>query len=218
MTGFRLGAKRRSRRPAASAASRAASVSPSAMASRRAFLTASRPYRSRRFRVSGAESRESIEGGLPPTACLLPPAVFGLTPVYYRAMPWEADLQSLEASIVRLNAEYDAFLYGSAARPPVETRKLVEKSIRRLNALEPESAADRYRFNTLQGRYNALCERWDRLQNEKELGKRPGVYGGGFARESRRVGTAHAGAGGPALPNAGAVSSVEKGSPKDRDA
>jgi hypothetical protein len=134
-------------------------------------------------------------------------------------MPWEADLQSLEAAIVRLNAEYDAFLYGSASRPPVETRKLVEKSIRRLNALEPDSAADRYRFTTLQGRYNALCERWDRLQNEKELGKRPGVYGG-FVRESRRVGVSGPvpGAAGSAPPNAEAPSSVKKVIPKDQDA
>ncbi len=134
-------------------------------------------------------------------------------------MGWEGDLQSLESAIVRLNAEYDAFLYGSSARPPAETRKNVEKSIRRLNALEPDSAADRYRFNTIQGRYNALCERWDRLQNEKELGKRPGVYGG-FARESRREAAAGQGGGleSGGRPNAGAFSSVEKTSPGDRDA
>jgi len=134
-------------------------------------------------------------------------------------MGWERELQSLETAIIRLNAEYDAFLYGSAVRPPVETRHLIERIIRRLNAEEPESAADQYRFQTLQGRYNSFCERWDRLQNEKELGKRPGVYGG-FARESRRVGMpARAGASPePAAPNAGAAASVHKASPGDRDA
>jgi len=40
-----------------------------------------------------------------------------------------------------------------------------------------DSAADRYRFSTLQGRYNALCDRWERLQEEKEAGRRPGLYG-----------------------------------------
>jgi hypothetical protein len=133
-------------------------------------------------------------------------------------MGWEGDLQSLEAAIVRLNAEYDAFLYGSSARPPVETRKLVEQIIRHMSAQEPESAADGYRFNTLQGRYNALCERWDRLQNEKELGKRPGVYGG-FARESRGVAPRRrAGDEGAADPNAAGVSSVEERRPQDQDA
>ena len=39
------------------------------------------------------------------------------------------------------------------------------------------SAAERYRFSTLQGRYAILNERWDRLQGEKESGRRPGLYG-----------------------------------------
>src|SRR5260370_23554629 len=49
--------------------------------------------------------------------------------------------------------------------------------IRRLSGLEADTAAERFRFTTLQGRYNTLCERWDRLQGEKEAGRRPGVYG-----------------------------------------
>lgn len=133
-------------------------------------------------------------------------------------MPWERELESLESAIVRVNTEYDAFLYGSAAKPPVETRKNVERIIRRLSGFEPESAADRYRFATLQGRFNALCERWDRLQAEKEAGKRPGVHGG-FARESRRTSTASPGpapAGPP--PNAPGFSSVGTSSAADRDA
>src|SRR5215813_2187464 len=101
-------------------------------------------------------------------------------------MGWERELQLLERAIQRANAEYDAFLFGAAKKPPVETRKTVDEMIRRLSAAEPDSAADRYRFGTLQGRYVALCERWERLQSEKESGLRPGVHGG-FARESRQV-------------------------------
>ena len=89
----------------------------------------------------------------------------------------EADLQALERAIASVNAEYDAFLYGTGARPPVESRKKVERMIRVLGAKEQESAAERYRFATLQGRWNALCERWERLQTEKEAGRRPGLYG-----------------------------------------
>jgi hypothetical protein len=101
-------------------------------------------------------------------------------------MAWERELQLLERAIQRVNAEYDAFLYGSAAKPPVGSRKTVDEMIRRLSIEEPESAADRYRLTTLQGRYVALCERWERLQTEKEAGRRPGVYGG-FARDSRHA-------------------------------
>jgi hypothetical protein len=92
-------------------------------------------------------------------------------------MSAEADLQALERAIAAVNAEYDAFLYGTGARPPVESRKKVERLIRTMGAAEQESAAERYRFSTLQVRWNALCERWERLQTEKEAGRRPGIYG-----------------------------------------
>src|SRR5215472_16705085 len=101
-------------------------------------------------------------------------------------MGWERELQLLERAIQRANAEYDAFLFGTGTKPPVETRKTVDEMIRRLSAAEPDSAADRYRFGMLQGRYVALCERWERLQSEKESGRRPGIHGG-FARESRQA-------------------------------
>jgi hypothetical protein len=92
-------------------------------------------------------------------------------------MAWGRQLEALEGALRDLNAQYDAFLYGSTPKPPVEVRRRVGQQIRRLSTSEPDSAADRYRFSTLQGRYNALCERWDRLQAEKEAGRRPGIYG-----------------------------------------
>lgn len=92
-------------------------------------------------------------------------------------MAWDRELQRLEGALRDLNAQYDAFLYGSSPKPPVEVRKRVGQELRRLGRTAADSAADRYRFSTLQGHYNVLCERWDRLQSEKEAGRRPGVYG-----------------------------------------
>ena len=89
----------------------------------------------------------------------------------------ERDLRTLEEALRRLNAEYDAFLYGSTSKPPIQNRKAVEEMFRRLNALDSLPAAERYRFTTLQGRYAILIERWERLQGEKESGRRPGLYG-----------------------------------------
>ena len=105
---------------------------------------------------------------------------------------FERELQVLEQAIKRLSAECDAFLYGSSSKPPVEGRKHVEEMLRRLNASESMSAAERYRFSTLQGRFSALLERWERLLAEKESGRRPGLYG--HFREARR------GPGGPPAP------------------
>ncbi len=129
-------------------------------------------------------------------------------------MPWQGDLQALEKAIAALNAEYDAFLYGSAGKPPLDSRRKMEQMIRRLGAAEPDSAADRYRFATLQGRYNALCERWDRLLTEKEAGRRPGLHGG-FARADSRQTDASSG---DAKLNADASASVRRKGAVDRDA
>jgi hypothetical protein len=90
---------------------------------------------------------------------------------------WDRELYVLDQALRRLSAEYDAFLYGSLKKPPVETRKHVEEMVRRLNASESMSSAERYRFSTLQGRFATMTERWERLQGEKEAGRRPGLYG-----------------------------------------
>jgi hypothetical protein len=111
-------------------------------------------------------------------------------------MSWDRELYVLEEAIRRLNGEYDAFLYGSVTKPPIETRRHVQEMFRRLNAQSADSAAERFRLSTLQGRYNALVERWERLQAEKEAGRRPGLYG-------------HFASGPPPTPNAAPVSSVK---------
>ncbi len=125
-------------------------------------------------------------------------------------MAWERELQVLEEAIRRLNAEYDAFLYGSASKPPIESRKHVEEMIRRLSDVSFDIAAERYRFGTLQGRHAALVERWERLQGEKEAGRRPGIYGH-FVPEGQ-ASPRKAGAPAPtaaAVPNAAPSRSVE---------
>lgn len=125
-------------------------------------------------------------------------------------MPWDRDLQALEDGIRGLNAQYDAFLYGSSAKPPVESRRRIHAMIRRLAAAEADSAAERFRFTTLQGRFNILCERWDRLQTEKEAGRRPGVYG-----HFTPLGTASSGRTAPFVPNAAPSASVDsEGGPR----
>jgi hypothetical protein len=90
---------------------------------------------------------------------------------------WERELRVLDEALRRLSAECDAFLYGSVSKPPASTRKHVEEMLRRLNASDSMSSAERYRFSTLQGRFSTLTERYERLLAEKESGRRPGLYG-----------------------------------------
>ena len=119
------------------------------------------------------------------------------------ASDFERELRVLEEALRRLSAEYDAFLYGTGPQPPVQTRRNVQEMMRRLNASEDMSAAERYRFSALQGRFAALCDRWERLQGEKEAGRRPGMYG------HFREGGGPAGSSAPA-PNAGPPASVQE--------
>ena len=120
-------------------------------------------------------------------------------------MSWERELKVLNEAIRRLNAEYDAFLYGSSTRPPMDSRRHVEEMFRRLSAEPPEAASERYLFSALQNRYSTLCERWSRLQAEKESGRRPGVHGGFAAPVSGERAAEK-----PAPPNAPAAGSVRE--------
>jgi hypothetical protein len=121
------------------------------------------------------------------------------------ASSFDRELRVLEEALRRLNAECDAFLYGTATKPPTTTRRHVEEMVRRLNASEDMSSAERYRFGTLQGRFASLNERWDRLQGEKEAGRRPGLYG-----HFREAAASEAGSVGGARPNAPAPASVQE--------
>jgi hypothetical protein len=125
---------------------------------------------------------------------------------------WEREFSVLNEAIRRLNAEYDAFLFGSVAKPPTESRRHVEEMFRRLTMSPSESAAERYQLSSLQGRFYSLCERWERLQAEKEAGRRPGIYGG-FSSSPANVSSER--------PNAARPGSVETdrrgGAPRDRE-
>ena len=132
-------------------------------------------------------------------------------------MTWERDLQAVERAIAAVTAEYDAFLYGSALKPPLESRKKVDRLLRSFAAREPESAADRFRFSTIQGRWAALGDRWEKLQTEKEAGRRPGLYGHFRPTRSDPVSTVREAAA-AGEPNAAAARSVEEEDPAASDA
>jgi hypothetical protein len=87
-------------------------------------------------------------------------------------MGFERELGVLEEAIRRLMVEYDAFLFGKTHKPPVDSRKRVEEMVRSLANIEMETAADRFRFNTLQSRLTSNLEKYARLQQEREEGPR----------------------------------------------
>ena len=83
------------------------------------------------------------------------------------------DLQTLEVDLKKLEAEYNMFFAGRAARPPWETR--VEALVKKLDRGQIDTSLNRFRFQTLQSRLATFVELWDRGQRAREEG-RPGPF------------------------------------------
>jgi hypothetical protein len=87
----------------------------------------------------------------------------------------QRELLTLEAELKRLEAEYTMFFSGRAKRPPLETRGRVEAMVKRWDREHIDSAADRFRFQTLQARFQKFADLWDRGLRAREEG-RPGPF------------------------------------------
>jgi hypothetical protein len=88
----------------------------------------------------------------------------------------QRELQVLESELKKLEAEYNMFFGGRAPRPPWETRGRVEAMMKRWDRGHIETAADRFRFQNLQARFQKFVELWDRGMRAREEG-RPGPFG-----------------------------------------
>jgi len=83
------------------------------------------------------------------------------------------DLLALEADLKRLEAEYNMFFAGRLPRPPWETRGRVEAMVKRWDRRHIAGSAERFRFATIQSRFQTFIDLWDRALRAREEG-RPG--------------------------------------------
>jgi hypothetical protein len=83
----------------------------------------------------------------------------------------QRELGQLEASLRQLEAEYNMFFAGRLPKPPWETRSKVETMVRRYDRAHIPNYGDRFRFTTLQSRFAALVELWDRGLRAREEGR-----------------------------------------------
>jgi hypothetical protein len=104
----------------------------------------------------------------------------------------ERDLQRLESEMKRLEAEYNMFFSGRLPKPPWETRRRVDALVKQYDRSYIQNYGDRFRFQTLQSRYAAFVDLWDRGLRAKEEGrsgpfvhKRPEKPGGPKKVEDR---------------------------------
>jgi hypothetical protein len=87
----------------------------------------------------------------------------------------ERDLARLESELKRLEAEYNMFFSGRLPKPPWETRSRVESLVKRFDRGFIQNTGDRFRFSTLQSRFAAFIDLWDRGMRAREEG-RPGPF------------------------------------------
>ena len=83
----------------------------------------------------------------------------------------EKNLNRLEAELKRLEAEYNMFFAGRLPKPPWETRSRLESLIKTLDRGHLQNFGDRFRFSTLQARYAAFVDLWDRGLRAREEGR-----------------------------------------------
>src|SRR5436309_4153935 len=88
---------------------------------------------------------------------------------------YDRDLQRLEADLKQLEAEYNMFFSGRLPKPPWDTRSRVEAEVKRIDRGHIPNTGDRFRFSTLQSRYAAFIDLWDRGLRAREEG-RPGPF------------------------------------------
>src|SRR5476649_385822 len=86
----------------------------------------------------------------------------------------------LEADLKQLEAEYNMFFAGRLPKPPWETRSRVEATVKQFDRAHMPNTGDRFRFTTLQSRFAAFIDLWDRGLRAREEG-RPGP----FAQQAR---------------------------------
>ena len=87
----------------------------------------------------------------------------------------QRDLMTLEAELKKLEAEYNMFFSGRSPKPPMETRRRVEAMVKQYDRAHIQNFGDRFRFSTLQSRFSALVDLWDRGLRAREEG-RPGPF------------------------------------------
>jgi hypothetical protein len=84
---------------------------------------------------------------------------------------FDQEMAKLETEIKRLEAEYNMFFAGRLPRLPWETRSRVEALVKRYDRMNLRNTAEKFRFSTLQAKFVAFCDLWERQLKAREEGR-----------------------------------------------
>ena len=85
-------------------------------------------------------------------------------------MPIEEDLQILEIKIKQLKLEYEQYFIGSRKRPPAQLRSEVAKLVIIYSSQSIKNTAARFKFNSLNSRFQAFKRQWDNVLRQIDNG------------------------------------------------
>lgn len=85
----------------------------------------------------------------------------------------DRELRALEAELKRLEAEYNMFFAGRSPKLPWEQRKRLDATMKRFDRMHIQNTGDRFRFQTIQARWAAFGELWERQLKLQEQGRLP---------------------------------------------
>jgi hypothetical protein len=87
---------------------------------------------------------------------------------------FDRELKILEMELRRLEADYNQFFAGRLPRLPWDQRARVDAMMKRFDRMHIQNTGDRFRFQTIQSRWAAFAELWERQMKAQETGRRPG--------------------------------------------
>ena len=86
------------------------------------------------------------------------------------APPIEDELHLLEVKLKQLKLDYEQYFSGSRPREPVQARGEIQKVLIQFNSSPIKNTAMRFKFNSLNGRYQAFKRQWDNTLRQIEAG------------------------------------------------
>ncbi len=84
--------------------------------------------------------------------------------------PFEEDLRILEARVQTLKLEYDQYFLGTRPREPKIIRQEVQKQVHVFSNTPIQNTAQRFKFSSINSRFQAFKRQWDQTLREIEAG------------------------------------------------
>ncbi len=82
----------------------------------------------------------------------------------------EEDLQILEHKLNALKLDYERYFLGTRPREPVMARQEIQKTVTLWANTPIQNTALRFKFNSINSRYQAMKRQWDNILRQMEAG------------------------------------------------